>query len=140
MEWRVETEEELSLLIPELDAALCGVRKIGLFGPLGAGKTAFVRAFCRYLGVQEAVQSPTFSLINVYNYPTDRGMEKVHHIDLYRLNRLEEALDIGLEELLDTPDYCFIEWPELIEQIFPSNFAKIHIEAVSGNARRLIIL
>ncbi|MBL7776165.1 MAG: tRNA (adenosine(37)-N6)-threonylcarbamoyltransferase complex ATPase subunit type 1 TsaE, partial [Saprospiraceae bacterium] len=79
--------------------------------------------------------------INEYGYRDAEGQPAlVHHLDLYRLNRLEEALDIGIEEILYDPWYCFIEWPQLIEPILPDDCAKIQLDFLSETARRLLIL
>lgn len=136
----MDSETRLQEIVPEVAKTLEPARKIGIYGELGAGKTAFVRAFCRHLGVTGNTSSPTFSLVNEYRYRTAAGEQKVHHLDLYRLHTLEEALDIGVEELLDDPWFCLIEWPELIEPIFPPTGAKIRMEVLAQNARRLIIL
>lgn len=109
----------------------------GLFllsGEMGAGKTTFVREVCRQSGAAGAV-SPTFSLINIYTTADGR---KVIHMDLYRLERLEEALDLGIEEYLDHPGYVFIEWPGLVESIAGENAIPVRIE--SDGINRTVIL
>jgi tRNA threonylcarbamoyladenosine biosynthesis protein TsaE len=127
--------------MPELAAMLGEQRKVALYGTLGAGKTSLVQAFCRWLGVEDSPTSPTFSLINEYGYRDVANQPAlVHHLDLYRLNTLEEAFDIGIEEILYDPWYCFIEWPQLIEAILPEDTVKIQLEIMSETARRLLIL
>ncbi|MFZ4633726.1 MAG: tRNA (adenosine(37)-N6)-threonylcarbamoyltransferase complex ATPase subunit type 1 TsaE [Saprospiraceae bacterium] len=130
----------MQLGIPAMLEALNGRRKLALYGDLGAGKTTFVQAFCRHLGVEGHTSSPTFSLINVYRYATPEGHSLVHHLDLYRLKNLEEALDIGVEDVLYDPWYCFVEWPEVIEPVFPADGAKIHLEILHESLRRVLIL
>lgn len=121
--------------------ALAGRRKIALYGDMGAGKTTFVNAFCRYLGVRGNTASPTFSLVNQYRYALPDGSEALfHHLDLYRLRSVQEALDIGLEDLLYDPWYCMIEWPQLAEPLLPENSAKIQIEITGESSRRILIL
>lgn len=127
--------------MPKLQDALGIRRKVALYGDMGAGKTTLVNAFCTFLGVQEHTSSPTFSLINEYRYVDGDGMPSfVHHLDLYRLNRIEELLDIGMEDLLDDPWYCFIEWPQLAEPLLPPDTVKIQLEILSETARRILIL
>jgi tRNA threonylcarbamoyladenosine biosynthesis protein TsaE len=137
----VHTLAELYEAMPQLAETIGARRKVALYGPMGAGKTTLVQAFCRYLGVEDRPVSPTFSLVNAYSYRDADGRPAlVHHLDLYRLATLEEALEIGLGELLDDPWYCFIEWPQLIEAILPGGTAKIQLHILSETARRLLIL
>ncbi|MCB9314656.1 MAG: tRNA (adenosine(37)-N6)-threonylcarbamoyltransferase complex ATPase subunit type 1 TsaE [Lewinellaceae bacterium] len=132
---------ELDAQIPAIAEALAGRRKIALYGNLGSGKTTLVQAFCRWLGVEDSPTSPTFSLINEYGYRDATNQPAlVHHLDLYRLNSTQEAFDIGIEEILDDPWYCFIEWPQLVEPMLPDDAAKIQLEILSETARRLLIL
>ncbi len=101
-------------------------RVILLNGDLGAGKTTLVTRFCAALGVDDIAQSPTFALVNEYQVPGD---EKIYHLDLYRLNSLEEALDIGVEEYLDSGHWCLIEWPDKIEPLLPEDVIKVYLES-----------
>jgi len=84
-----------------------------LKGNLGAGKTTFVQAFGKLLGVLEHITSPTFSIVNIYHYANNL----MYHLDLYRVNNLRELKDIGIEDILYSKNYCFIEWPEIIVEI-----------------------
>jgi tRNA threonylcarbamoyladenosine biosynthesis protein TsaE len=137
----VNTVAELETCIPKVLEALAGRRKIALYGEMGAGKTTFVGVFCRFLGVTRATASPTFSLINQYAYPAPDGATALfHHIDLYRLRNIQEALDIGIEDILFDPWYCVIEWPQLIEPLLPDDAAKIQIEITGETSRRVLIL
>ena len=106
-----------------------------LEAPMGAGKTTLIKALCAELGVLQAVSSPTFSLVNSYE---DSNGNALYHFDLYRLNSLEEALDIGIEEYLDSGARCMIEWPERIRPLLPDAFHQIHIEPLGANTRKLI--
>ena len=106
-----------------------------LEAPMGAGKTTLIKALCAELGVPQAVSSPTFSLVNSYE---DSNGNALYHFDLYRLNSLEEALDIGVEEYLDSGARCMIEWPERIRPLLPDAFHQIHIEPLGANTRKLI--
>ena len=141
LELLIHSPAELEACIPQVLDALGGRRKIALYGEMGAGKTTFVNAFCRYLGVKGHTASPTFSLINEYRYPLPDGSEALfHHLDLYRLQSVQEALDIGMEDLLYDPWYCVIEWPQLAEPLLPEDAAKIQIEIKGESSRRILIL
>lgn len=88
-------------------------------GPMGAGKTTFIKALCRTLGITDATSSPTFSLVNEYRTP--KG-EPVYHFDVYRLKAESEALDMGIEEYLHSGNRCFIEWAEKIPNMLPARY------------------
>jgi tRNA threonylcarbamoyladenosine biosynthesis protein TsaE len=94
-------------------------------GNMGAGKTTFIKSLCDTLGVMDRTGSPTYSLVNEY-----RGQEgtTIYHFDFYRINSLEEALDIGFEEYLESGAYCFIEWPEMVDSLLPPDCLKVTIE------------
>jgi len=118
-----------------------GRKKMIFIGEIGAGKTTFIKALCAQLGVEEKVTSPTFSLVNQYSYFDKEGHEQlIYHLDLYRLKNREEALDIGIEDILYEDAYCFIEWPELIEDLLPDNIVKISIEIVDDSTRKILFL
>ncbi|MFM7023135.1 MAG: tRNA (adenosine(37)-N6)-threonylcarbamoyltransferase complex ATPase subunit type 1 TsaE [Flavobacteriales bacterium] len=96
-----------------------------LEGEMGAGKTTLTKAFCEILHCENAASSPTFSIVNEYFSPQHRT---VYHFDCYRLKSENEALDIGIEDYLDSNFYCFIEWPEKIFNLIPANHIVIQIE------------
>lgn len=108
-----------------------------LKGDLGSGKTTFVKAFCKALGSSDEITSPTFTLINEYR---DRQGQPIYHVDLYRLNSTEEALQIGIEDLLVSGHWCFIEWPEIIQPIMKDEHIEIELETLSDGKRRIRIL
>ena len=117
-------------------------KKWCFYGEVGAGKTTFIKAICQYLKVKEWVTSPTYSLVNEYTFPSPNKPQEeyVYHLDLYRLNQIEEALDIGIEEYLYDDNYCFIEWPEIIDPILPDNVVKISMEIVDHSVRKILCL
>ncbi len=140
-EFVAHSEKDLSKAVELLLNRLGGSKKILLTGELGAGKTTFTQAFCRRLKVREAVTSPTFALVNEYSYKDHENRERlVHHLDLYRLKSLEEALEIGIEEYLYDDDYCLIEWPEIIEALLPEDIVQVKIETLADTSRKIIIL
>ena len=110
-------------------------RVITLSGNLGAGKTTLVKALAQYLGTTETVSSPTYSLVNEYHY----GNNIIYHLDLYRLETLDEALAIGIEDYLYSGNYCFVEWANIIAPLLPNNTAHITITANPNQTRTLIL-
>ena len=108
---------------------------IAIYGKMGAGKTTLIKELCDQLGVIDTVQSPTFAIIN--QYQTADGFP-VFHFDFYRLDKLQDALNIGAEEILYSGELCFIEWPEIIEPILPETTLKLYIEEVDDNTRKLV--
>ena len=105
-------------------------------GDLGAGKTMFINALCKQLGVIETVSSPTYSIIQ--EYITDQN-EVVYHIDLYRIKNSQEAMEAGIEDCLNSNEICMVEWPEKAAEIFPAKTIFSNFEIISDNKRKLII-
>lgn len=106
-----------------------------LYGDLGAGKTTLIQSFCRSLGVTEAVNSPTFALVNTYQ--SNHG--EVYHFDFYRIKSELEAYDIGYEEYFYSGNYCFVEWGERIAKLLPEEAVHIHIQLQADGSRLLQI-
>jgi tRNA threonylcarbamoyladenosine biosynthesis protein TsaE len=111
-----------------------GSRIFAFYGAMGAGKTTFIKAICETLGAADIVSSPTFTIVNEYR--TSAG-ESLFHIDFYRIKKVEEAFDFGIEEYFSGNSYCFIEWPELAEQILPPETVRVKI-TVGENEERII--
>ena len=107
---------------------------VALYGEMGAGKTTFTKALCKALGVPDSVNSPTFTIINEYR---SGDGNPIYHFDFYRINKLEEAFDIGFEEFVDSGFLYLIEWPEKIEQILPDNCLKVHISVLDNGSREV---
>lgn len=132
----VRSVSELDVAVDALLHFADGRRKIALIGDLGAGKTAFVKAFCQRKRVSENVSSPTFALVNEYVFLDKNQQEQlIHHLDLYRLRSFDEALDIGIQDYLDDEHYCFIEWPEIIEGLLPDDTVFVKIETQADGSR-----
>ena len=109
-------------------------RIFAFYGKMGAGKTTFVQAICKYLGSNDNVTSPTFAIINEYN---TSNLSSIFHFDFYRIEDLEEAYDLGYEDYIYSGNYCLIEWPEMIEPLLPENIVEVKIE-VTDNESRII--
>ena len=106
-------------------------RIFAFYGAMGAGKTTFIKALCRELGSKDNITSPTFALINEYS--TQKGAI-IYHFDFYRIKKLEEAYDMGYEDYIYSGNYCFIEWPEMIQSLLPTEIVEVKIsEAENGN-------
>ena len=95
------------------------------YGAMGAGKTTFIKALCRELGVEENVSSPTFAIINEYS--CENSSDPVYHLDFYRIHRREEAVDMGCEEYFFSGALCFIEWPDIVEDLLPGDAVRVTI-------------
>lgn len=107
------------------------------YGEMGAGKTTFINALCRRLGVEDDVtNSPSFAIINEYR--SDETAELIYHFDLYRLDSIDEALEIGVEDYFDSGALCFLEWPERIEDILPDDTVKVEIRVNDDHTRDII--
>ena len=110
---------------------------IALYGDLGSGKTTFVKYLVEALGSKSRVQSPTFVLVRTYK-TSKKNVKRMHHIDLYRIMDKEEVGTLGIEELIvESQSITLIEWPELAENLLPTNTIKVYFEYVSKNARKI---
>ena len=105
------------------------------YGPMGVGKTTFIKAICEELGVEDVINSPTFAIINEYR--SDTTGELIYHFDFYRINRAAEALDIGFYDYMDSGNLCLIEWPENIEDLLPEETLAVHISVNPDGSRTL---
>ncbi len=132
----VENLEALPAAAREFIADMGDRTVVALHGDMGAGKTTFINALCRELGVEtDATASPTFALVNEYR--SDTTAELIYHFDLYRLEDLDEAMDMGIEDYLDCGALCLIEWPDVIDPILPEDTIDLTITANPDNTRTL---
>jgi tRNA threonylcarbamoyladenosine biosynthesis protein TsaE len=112
-----------------------GNRKVfAFYGKMGAGKTTFIKAVCEELGVEDVITSPTFAIINEYSGKDDT----IYHFDFYRIKKLEEVYDMGYEDYFYSGALCFIEWPELIEEVLPEDAAKVQIIEKEDGTRAVL--
>ncbi len=108
---------------------------VAFYGKMGAGKTTLIKSLCAALGAQDWVNSPTFTLVNEYR-ATDG--DPIYHFDFYRINKIEEAYDMGCEEYFYTPGaLSLIEWPQLVEPLLPDDVVRVGIEVLPDGKRRL---
>jgi len=112
-----------------------GVKQFAFYGNMGVGKTTFIKELCKILFSEDEVTSPTFSLINEYH--TKMG-DKIYHFDFYRINDIEEVYNIGYEDYFYSNNYCFVEWPELIEELIPDTMLKVSINMLTDDSREII--
>jgi tRNA threonylcarbamoyladenosine biosynthesis protein TsaE len=107
-------------------------RVFAFYGKMGAGKTTFVKAICEELGVDDVITSPTFAIINEYSIDK---VQSIYHFDFYRIKKLEEVYDMGYEDYFYSGALCFIEWPELIEDILPDDAVRVSIAEQEDGSR-----
>ncbi len=107
-------------------------RIYAIYGKMGAGKTTFIKALCQELGVGDNVTSPTFAIVNAYHSPKHGD---IFHFDFYRIKKLEEVFDMGFEDYFYSGSYCFIEWPELVEDLLPATAVKVTVAETDGGKR-----
>ena len=103
------------------------------YGKMGAGKTTFIKAICEELGVEDVITSPTFAIVN--DYTSTKDDSHIDHFDFYRIKKLEEVYDMGYEDYFYSGSLCFIEWPELIEEILPGDAVKVTITQNEDGSR-----
>ena len=114
---------------------MAGRRLFAFYGPMGAGKTTFIRAFCEALGTTDVVTSPTFAIINEYN---TRSGRPIYHFDFYRIRRLAEVYDIGYEDYFYGSDgICLMEWPELVEPLLPPETVRVTLSVLPDGSREI---
>ncbi|MEO8567536.1 MAG: tRNA (adenosine(37)-N6)-threonylcarbamoyltransferase complex ATPase subunit type 1 TsaE [Ginsengibacter sp.] len=128
--------DEIDSIVKKFLGYSLGYKIFTFTGDLGAGKTTFIDAVCKQKGVIDAVTSPTYSLIHEYE-TIDK--EIIYHMDFYRLNNIEEAIDAGVEECIFSGEICMIEWPSKIENILPEKIVKSEIFLLNNNQRKLVV-
>jgi tRNA threonylcarbamoyladenosine biosynthesis protein TsaE len=127
--FKIKDPKDLGGVAGSLMAAFPEDRIFAFFGPMGVGKTTFIKAICRHLGSTDNVASPTFSIIN--QYLTSSG-ENIFHFDFYRIKDLVEVFNLGYEDYFFSGGYCFIEWPEKVESLLPHDSHKVYMEEFDG--------
>ncbi|MBR4046538.1 MAG: tRNA (adenosine(37)-N6)-threonylcarbamoyltransferase complex ATPase subunit type 1 TsaE [Alistipes sp.] len=130
----INSLDELDMVAAAVVEALNGRTVVAFDAPMGAGKTTLIGRIARYLGSEDDTTSPTFAIVNQYE-----GDRTIFHFDMYRIDRIEEALDFGTEEYLSSGELCLVEWPEKIEALLPDDTMVVKIEILSDTQRRFVI-
>ena len=132
MQIKINTLEDIQTAAKEFIAQMGDNRIFAFYGSMGAGKTTFVKALCEVMGVTDTVNSPTFAIVNEYDTPLGRP---IYHFDFYRIKRLAEVYDMGYEDYFYGRGLCFIEWPELVEELLPEQTVRVTIEELENGSR-----
>ncbi len=135
MDIRIASPAELPAAARRFIEAMGEHTLFAFYGKMGAGKTTFIKALCEALGVEDPVTSPTFALVNEYRSVTTG--ELIYHFDFYRIKKLEEVYDMGYEDYFYSGALCFIEWPELVEDLLPGDAVRVDIVEEADGSRRL---
>ena len=137
MEIKIDSLDGIREAAKEFVAHIGDATVFAFYGSMGAGKTTFIKAVCEELGVEDVITSPTFAIVNEYRSATTN--ELIYHFDFYRIKKLEEVYDMGYEDYFYSGALCFIEWPELIEELLPTDAVKVKIEAIEDGSRRVVV-
>ena len=133
MEIKINSLDNIREAAKQFIAAMEDNTVFALYGKMGAGKTTFIKAICAELGVTDVINSPTFAIVNEYR--SDETGELIYHFDFYRIKKLDEVYDMGYEDYFYSGALCFIEWPELVEEVLPGDAVKVTIEEVEDGTR-----
>lgn len=133
MEIKIQSPAQLPEAAKQFVQAMDQNTVFAFYGKMGAGKTTFIKAICEELGVTDVINSPTFSIVNEYR--SDTTGELIYHFDFYRIKKIEEVYDMGYEDYFDSGAVCFIEWPELIDDLLPGDAIKVSITEQEDGSR-----
>ena len=133
MEIKLNSLDSIHEAAKQFIAAMEDYTVFAFYGKMGAGKTTFIKAICEELGVTDVINSPTFAIVNEYR--SDETGELIYHFDFYRIKKLDEVYDMGYEDYFYSGALCFIEWPELVEEVLPGDAVKVTIEEVEDGTR-----
>ncbi len=134
MEIIIKDMEHIADAARSFVGAIGSHRVFAFYGHMGAGKTTFIKAVCEELGVEDVITSPTFAIVNEYSQPSG---EPIYHFDFYRIKKLEEVYDMGYEDYFYSGSLCLIEWPELIEELLPTDAVKVSIVEQEDGSRKV---
>ena len=131
--------EELNDFASRFWKTIEGKKLFAFHGAMGAGKTTIITALCKEKGVKDTISSPTFSIINEYRFTNNEGEKKIYHLDLYRLNSMEEIILAGVEDCIFSGEICFVEWPEKVPEFLNENTVHVYIDIMNSNIREVKI-
>ena len=137
MEIKINSLDNINQAAKEFVAQMDDHSVFAFYGKMGAGKTTFIKAICEELGVTDTITSPTFAIINEYR--SDSTGELIYHFDFYRIKKLEEVYDMGYEDYFYSGAICFIEWPELIEDVLPGDAVTVTIKEQEDGSRLITL-
>lgn len=132
MEIRIKNIDDIAHAAQQFIDNMPQGKVFAFYGKMGAGKTTFIKAICEEFGVKDVITSPTFAIVNEYE---GDGNATIYHFDFYRIKKLDEVYDMGYEEYFFSGNPCFIEWPELIEDLLPEDVTKVTIEEAEDGSR-----
>lgn len=133
MELKINNIDEIKQVAQQFVNNMGDSKVFAFYGSMGAGKTTFIKAVCECLGVDDVITSPTFAIVNEYH--STKIERPIFHFDFYRIKKLEEVYDMGYEDYFYSNSICFLEWPELIEELLPANATKVSITTQSDGSR-----
>lgn len=136
MEIKINSLEDIHNAAKAFISNMGDSKVFAFYGKMGAGKTTFIKALCEELGVEDVITSPTFALVNEY---TSGNGDPIYHFDFYRIKKIAEVFDIGVEQYFDSGHTCFIEWPDIVEFFLPDDAVHLEIYEQEDGARRFII-
>lgn len=134
---QIESPDTIREAAREFIAQMDDRTVFAFYGPMGVGKTTFIKAICEELGVEDVINSPTFAIINEYR--SDTTGELIYHFDFYRITKLSEAEDIGTEDYFYSGALCFIEWPEKIEDLLPGDVVNVTLSENPDGSRTVTV-